>query len=317
MATASRQTAEVKQLLRELSATDESQIARLFAEHDCRHVYLDVGSNVGVQLRKLFEPDKYPKAKGTHDFYAAFFGAAEAPARCGVCAVGVEPNPHHRERLVELARRYSAAGVGVIILHAAASDADGIAHLALVNAAKKDRWNDLGASASEAWAGFAPAGNKKNLAMAVRAIELGRIVHTVHRHMVAAEVRRAGGAPRPPGSARTGQLVMKLDIEGTEFAVLPSLVRSQAFCLIDAIRIEFHVRFWKARVGVAAAAARNLTHPREIGAATLQNLQESLRDKFRTGLVPSSDCRAKLLEVEDESYMHDRKPWPDAPLCKR
>lgn len=29
----------------------------------CRHVYIDVGSNMGVQIRKLFEPERYPKAE--------------------------------------------------------------------------------------------------------------------------------------------------------------------------------------------------------------------------------------------------------------
>ena len=28
----------------------------------CYHVYLDVGFNIGIQIRKLFEPEKYPGA---------------------------------------------------------------------------------------------------------------------------------------------------------------------------------------------------------------------------------------------------------------
>ena len=42
--------------------SDELAIDRLFAEHRCTHAYLDVGTNIGVQLRKLFEPSKYPKS---------------------------------------------------------------------------------------------------------------------------------------------------------------------------------------------------------------------------------------------------------------
>ena len=30
---------------------------------DCWHVYLDVGTNIGVQIRKLFEPERYPGAE--------------------------------------------------------------------------------------------------------------------------------------------------------------------------------------------------------------------------------------------------------------
>ena len=29
----------------------------------CWHVYLDVGSNIGVQVRKLFEPERYGGAR--------------------------------------------------------------------------------------------------------------------------------------------------------------------------------------------------------------------------------------------------------------
>ena len=38
---------------------DEERITRLLTGRRCRHVYLDIGSNIGVQIRKLFEPRKY------------------------------------------------------------------------------------------------------------------------------------------------------------------------------------------------------------------------------------------------------------------
>ena len=40
---------------------DPSELPLIFK--DCDTMYYDVGSNVGVQVRKLFEPQKYPKAK--------------------------------------------------------------------------------------------------------------------------------------------------------------------------------------------------------------------------------------------------------------
>ena len=39
----------------------------------CYHVYLDVGSNVGVQVRKLFQPEDYPRAK-VLPVFEDFFG---------------------------------------------------------------------------------------------------------------------------------------------------------------------------------------------------------------------------------------------------
>ena len=60
----------------------------------CYHVYLDVGSNIGIQVRKLFEPHLYPKAK-VHKIFDHFFGQAEFREISDICVVGFEPNPNH------------------------------------------------------------------------------------------------------------------------------------------------------------------------------------------------------------------------------
>ena len=38
----------------------------------CYHVYLDVGSNIGVQVRKLYQPGFYPGAGVLKVFQEAF-----------------------------------------------------------------------------------------------------------------------------------------------------------------------------------------------------------------------------------------------------
>merc|ERR1719223_2219817 len=79
----------------------------------CRHIFLDVGSNRGVQVRKFFEPHKYPKAKLPKEFDAAF-GAPPlrtAPAESsGLCVLGLEPNPEHMERLKAIESAYEGRG---------------------------------------------------------------------------------------------------------------------------------------------------------------------------------------------------------------
>ena len=81
----------------------------------CYHVYLDVGSNIGMQVRKLFEPEKYPDAK-VHSIFNKNFGPIEdrrkAYKETGrvVCAVGFEPNYRHSQYLKELERRYDSCG---------------------------------------------------------------------------------------------------------------------------------------------------------------------------------------------------------------
>lgn len=103
-------TRSLSRALHAAATRDEERIAELLATHACQHVYIDVGSNIGVQLRKLFEPTKYPKAASTHGVYERYFGPV-GDARCAVCAIGIEPNPHHRPKLTNLQRRYRVAGV--------------------------------------------------------------------------------------------------------------------------------------------------------------------------------------------------------------
>jgi hypothetical protein len=320
---AAASVSQLSSVLSSFASADEAALEELFLRYQCRHIYMDVGSNVGVQIRKLFEPSKYPKAVATHGVYQRFFGPPEE--RCGVCAIGVEPNPHHSARLAALQQHLRAAGVGVLIFSVAASAADGVAHLALQYADRKDPWQDLGASASEAWRGLRRAGNAKELTVPVRAVDLARLVHSVHARLTRQEANAGGGSSgnsgRRSASAhheRTrGKLLMKLDIEGLEFAVLPAMIRSQAFCTIDALRIEWHTRFWNAKVAAAAADARNLSLTREVGARAMVEMTEGIRSRVRA-LVPATDCRTELIEADDESYMHDRKPWPvEGSICTR
>ena len=75
---------------------------------DCFNVYLDFGSNVGVQVRKLFEPELYPHGPVLH-YFDSFLGPAAA-RREATCAFGFEINPLHTSRLLMLQAAYSERG---------------------------------------------------------------------------------------------------------------------------------------------------------------------------------------------------------------
>ena len=69
----------------------------------CFHVYLDVGSNVGIQVRKIFEPQLFPNATAL-EFYDKYFGPLSSRREKGVvCVVGFEPNPGHVKKLKGIA----------------------------------------------------------------------------------------------------------------------------------------------------------------------------------------------------------------------
>jgi hypothetical protein len=58
----------------------------------CSHVYLDLGTNTGIQLRKLFEPTTHGGGgESIHPYFDQFFGKAEETnGRRHVCAFGFE-----------------------------------------------------------------------------------------------------------------------------------------------------------------------------------------------------------------------------------
>jgi len=112
----------------------------------CWHIYLDVGSNIGVQVRKLFEPHRYPKADILPYFESYFHIDPSKPvpralppitttntetdeftdltnpngsnndllpqnnAISHICAFGCEPNPLHVDRLNALEEAYTRTG---------------------------------------------------------------------------------------------------------------------------------------------------------------------------------------------------------------
>ena len=80
----------------------------------CDHLYFDLGSNIGVQIRKLYEPEKYPSGsvQSVLPYYDEFFGPAES-RRESVCAFGFESNDGHEERLKEIESCYQRQGWNV------------------------------------------------------------------------------------------------------------------------------------------------------------------------------------------------------------
>ena len=99
----------------------------------CLNVYVDVGTSVGAQIRKLWEPDYFPLA-GIRKHFDRVFGRPPAPpappmhnrsvdsprrhchaaeSTCWqnwTCAVGMEANPVHTKWLRSLESHYQQQG---------------------------------------------------------------------------------------------------------------------------------------------------------------------------------------------------------------
>ena len=67
----------------------------------CLHVFIDLGSNRGLQIRKLYEPHTFPLAP-VLPLYEKYFGAPDDRTLSEICSVSFEPNSKHAEHLRKL-----------------------------------------------------------------------------------------------------------------------------------------------------------------------------------------------------------------------
>ena len=88
----------------------------------CGHIYLDIGSNLGVQVRKLFEPLHYPGAPALR-LFDKLFGDVDA-RRANTCAFGFEALPAHMPRLRQIATCHTGRGWRTHFTYKAVSNVD-------------------------------------------------------------------------------------------------------------------------------------------------------------------------------------------------
>ena len=182
---------------------------------DCLYLYIDVGTNIGVQIRKLFEPHRYPQAAVLPIFNEHF--GHERNKSSSLCAIGFEMNPRHTRRLQALEEHYNKnCGYKVqIFTEIAASVKDGEA----------DFWTD-GDEEHHEW------GATTNF----QALDTSK--PNMRKHRVGSLDLSTFLLQALLPCAK--HVVMKLDIEGSEHNVLPRLMLSGAFCKIDLLFLETH-----------------------------------------------------------------------------
>ena len=83
----------------------------------CLHVFIDLGSNRGLQIRKLYEPDTFPLAP-VLPLYERFFGKPEDRRLQEICSVSFEPNSKHAAHLRQLSESYASCGITMVVYQA-------------------------------------------------------------------------------------------------------------------------------------------------------------------------------------------------------
>jgi len=303
-------------------ASDEAQIAELFAGGRCQHVYFDVGSNIGVQIRKLYEPRLFLHTPPAVKVFHRLFGP---PPHCHVCTIGFEPNPRHARKLRELQEVYREAGAPVLILPVAAGVADSTAELSVPRAGSwASRHLDVSASTAVPSQGSNQSGlNALTSRVVVRTVDLDRIMRSVqahlhHAHAPPQQILTSSrsdqeGAPGTLRHARSSssraRVLAKFDIEGSELRVLPHLLLGQSLCTLDEVFIEWHEGLFGADALTEHAAALGRP-PDARGVAAATRVVRELRATIEAAANRSADCRTRILDVDDESYYMDSRPLP-------
>jgi len=256
---------------------DERSIDKLIESHGCKHFYIDVGTHAGVQLRKLFEPHAYPDAP-VHTLFNKHFPAR----RCAVCAIGFEPSSSMQTRLDALEMNYTAAGIGVLIFRAAASTSGGAVYFGGSGEGSTVGHMDISMNSGQHTAA------SYNY---VRSIGLEHVIRYVRGAMDRREAGRNSQRARLP----RGKIVMKVDVEAQEWLLMPQLILSETLCQLDAVYIEYHwfvERPWFFSWAQAASKAFQMS-------------------------AEAKHCNTELINLDDETYASDKRPFPSTALCKR
>ena len=258
------------------------EIDQFLTQMSCKHAYLDMGTNIGVQIRKLFEPHKYASAEVLPVFDEVFGPIAD---RCAnTCAIGFEPNPTHKERLDELQQKLRAAGASVLVLRVAVGEEDGAIQFGTgaANLGRGGRWfyEDIAASK------YAKHPDKW---VSVPKLDVSKLVQHVRQGL---------------GASHEGhRILMKLDIEGAELEAVPRLLASSNFtiCDLDRAFIEWH----------EDNHLLDLSQSQRSELAALHNttLGDARRNALGCRQVPT------LTNMDDESFLFDGQAWPTGSVC--
>lgn len=263
--------------------------------HGCSNIFLDLGANIGVHSRFLFEPRKYPNSKFKVLFDRAFGKERKNPR---TCAIGFEPNPVHTARHRALQAAYASMGWRYYFFPAGVGAQNGILSFYLnSDNANHEYW---GFSTTKMRNRLDGKPELKQQEIKVPTVDLHAVLRTIQQRSM---VRSAG---------RPAIIFIKMDIEGSEFEVLLHLMMQGTLCTtVDYLFTEFHAGFANFHPHTLRSSSNHTLTPEEANtlASTLEGV---IADGSRRG------CTVKWVapKGEHEEYLHDGKPFPDPSCCK-
>eukprot|EP00931_Biecheleriopsis_adriatica_P103891 TRINITY_DN78682_c0_g1_i1.p1 TRINITY_DN78682_c0_g1~~TRINITY_DN78682_c0_g1_i1.p1 ORF type:complete len:388 (-),score=56.69 TRINITY_DN78682_c0_g1_i1:23-1186(-) len=236
----------------------------------CNKLFFDIGSNVGTHVRRVFEPELYPESPYLKLLTEGFGEADKRRTDKSLCAFGIEANPRWEHRLESIESAYNEMGWRAKwLVPRAASNVDGHS-ISLKGNGMDGAHNDWGASIVPGIPGE----------IQIQTLDVGSFVKR--------GIEAARGQVGKPEHAYT---LIKMDIEGAEYIVLPSMLEAGVLCkfYIDKLTIEWH----------------NSTLDEE-GLQNAAKLETALADPSRC----PHDQPTEIVSMDDESYLLDGAALP-------
>lgn len=255
----------------------------------CQYVYLDMGTNIGVQIRKLFEPQHYEEAK-ILPVFEKYFGPFNQRDKSQVCAVGWEPNPTHTERLQNLSDAYNKCGFRTIIYTETGVD---VRNSKIKYIARNDFVHEISGFLQE---------NANQEEDDITRVSKKTDVNVIR---IAEYIRDVVGK-RKLTKNQKGAVVMKLDVEGREMGIMSDLIHSGSLQYIDYIHVD-----WPTHKNVQTSDGT------EIVDTSHQKFKQAI--EVMQNLIVSEEINlekfTEITDLDDESYAFEIFGGP-APLPK-
>lgn len=228
----------------------------------CQHLFLDVGSNRGIQIRKLYERKRYPDADA-HKYFDQYFGDYSIENRRKVCSIGFEPNSKWDTHLGEMERVYKKNGFNIVMFTSTAANTNSKNVSFYRNQKANNDPKNIEASATL----FDYGDRKASVTASINFVSFLKIFLNEFKK-------------------KETVVVMKMDVEGWEFELIPPLILGGSICAVNFAFTEFHKE----------------TRPK----ACPSNFLESVNWMITT----TPNCPTKFLSLDDESYGSTHFPLP-------
>lgn len=303
----------------------------------CRHVFLDVGSNIGVHGRMLLEPHLYPEVVEIENANAGRRqlrrgdrkrkkeNASPTPPRPSVATTktnrrertsarkffeaqfGPESDRDNRDFCVfafEPNPTHTARHLEIEAAYGAMGWRYTHVHAGAADEAGEMTFYHIGKGDEGLERGFTNVQSRCNKSRRECREEIVGVVRLAD--WIEKEIR---GRTIPPPSdeintSKEPRVVMKMDIEMGEWLVLPDLLVSGVLCRdIDALLGEYHLRSHNGDYPVRFPQRGNWT---------LETFEDArvLKDQAFGMVERSPHCQTELVEGDDESYESDGMPLP-------